>query len=110
MFSQKQWILFDVVLVLLILALSVNWAGVKFPSFGQALLAFDREPPRCLAQWQGESNAVSDLSRCCRDVQTLGCSQNKESNELPWKCGSSNTIQYHLNDKAYYSCQALWHT
>ncbi len=110
MFSQKQWILFDLVLLLLILAMSLNVAGVKFPSFGQAILIFDREPPRCVVQWQGEQNTVTDLARCCRDVQTLGCSQNKESKELPWKCGTSNTLQYYLNDKAHYSCQALWRT
>ena len=107
MFSQKQWILFDLVLVILLLALVLNLTGIKFPSLGQALSTLDKQAPLCLAAWQGEQNIVTDLSRCCRDIQTLGCSKSAEK-DPPWNCGTPNTVQYKLNNKAYYLCKHFW--
>ncbi len=106
---------FNVSLSFIALLLLLNLFEVKVPSFGKALYLLDQDEPSCAVQWQGEFTLWADIDQCCFEARRqLACVSEKkalEGGETDWICKTGeNTVQYHLNDKAYFYCreQVFW--
>ena len=108
-------VVFNISLSFIALLLVLNLFGIKAPSFGKALYLLDQEDPSCVVQWQQTFTPWSDIDLCCLEARRqLECvSQNRTVGEVEtdWLCSTGkDTIQYHLNNKAYFYCgeQVFW--
>ncbi len=106
---------FNVSLSFIAFLLILNLFGIKVPSFGKALYLLDREEPACIVEWQQRFTPWTDVAQCCLEARKqLECvpkKQVQEGGETDWVCKTGeNTVQYHLNNKAYFYCreQVFW--
>lgn len=109
MASPKEWLVINVSLCFIIVLLTLNVAGVKLPSLGQAIYALDQEPPFLAVEWKGELTNCLDLNRCCLEArEQVECIRepfNSTQGKMSWVCRSGNKLQYRMNNKAYNYCQ-----
>src|SRR3989338_1855531 len=98
--TQKEWTTINVALTLIVLLLTLNLAGIKLPSLGQAIYALDQEEPLLAVEWKGELTKCDALNRCCLEAlkqvecvkQTIPSSLGK----LSWSCRNSPELQYRM--------------
>jgi len=110
MVPPKAWVVINFSLGLVIVLLLLNLLGINLPSLGQVQYVLDREPPLCLAYWQGHYESWTDLDSCCLEAyKQLNCffhQQNLEQGRVDWVCRTGeSSVSYGLNAKAYRYCQ-----
>ncbi len=107
--SLKEWTVINFSLLFIILLLTLNLAGIKLPSLGQAIYALDQEKPLLAVEWKGKLTECNDLNRCCLEameqVECLHQIVNSPRGKMEWTCHSSSELQYRLNNKAYSYCR-----
>ncbi|MBI2146144.1 hypothetical protein HYU22_02285 [Candidatus Woesearchaeota archaeon] len=107
--TTKEWTTINLSLIIIVLLLTLNLAGIKLPSLGQAIYALDREPPLLAVEWKGEITKCDDLNRCCLEaLEQVECVKQTIQSPLgkfSWSCRNSQELQYRMNNKAYSYCQ-----
>lgn len=109
MVTERGWWIMNVSLGLIALLLTFTFIGIKLPSLGQALSAFDPEEALCIVQVGGQHSRWGDLPRCCLEAQAqLECvpeQQQFPEGDTDFSCRTSAQVQYRLNNKAFSYCQ-----
>ncbi len=118
MVGKKRWFILNISLVFIAAILLLTFFGVKLPTLGRALSAFDPQEPLCIVRVEGPEeikySAWGDLPRCCLEAQAqLECVREQQQfpeGETDFSCRTSAQVQYLLNDKAFSYCQqqAFW--
>ena len=84
---------------------------ITLPSAGEVIFLLDSAEPSCLVEWQGETNGLVEMDRCCLEARKqLRCEPTNKmfgEQKLNWDCytGFSNEVSkgrvlhYLLNNK-----------
>ena len=109
--NKKTINILNVTLVIISTLLILNLFNIGIPNIGFAIQdTFDPEEPNCFASYQDNVEQIS-LNYCCHESRKqLECINNKQTintieTDITCQTGeNSNTIKYHLTNKAYHSC------
>ena len=112
MVPNKAWFAMNFSLSLVALILLLNLFGVQIPSLGYAFYALDKAEPACYVGWHNGFEEINYLEHCCLEARKqLNCESEEnqiDGNEVNWLCKTGpDSLQYWLNNKAYYYCSEL---
>ena len=110
MLAKKKLRIINIILIIACSLLFLNLLGVKLPTYGLAVEKLDTSPFVCLFSLEGRYTELTDLDRCCFELQKqLRCQdhfQQINNFQIQKRCYiDAQTPQYFVNLKTYRHCQ-----